>query len=111
MRIDRFDKDLATGSYDLLALDILSERPAYAYEIVRAIFEQSRHLIRWREGTAYRVLHHLEKQRLVTSHWRGAKNGRQRRYYEITGRGRRAYRQQRAQWRSFSAAVNALLGL
>ncbi len=30
MKIDRFGKDLATGSYDLLALDILNEGPAYA---------------------------------------------------------------------------------
>lgn len=110
MGIDRFNKDLATGSYDLLVLDILNERPAYVYEIVREIFEQSGHRIRWREGTAYRVLHDLEKQGLVTGQWRGPKTGRQRKYYQLTARGRRAYQQQRAQWRQFSKAVNALLG-
>ena len=91
-------------------MDILNERPAYAYEIVREIFEQSHHTIRWHEGTAYRVLHHLERQGFATSHWRTPKPGRERRYYTLTTRGRRAYQQQRAQWRAFSTAVNALLG-
>ncbi len=77
---------------------------------MREIFEQSRHRIRWREGTVYRVLHHLERQGLVTGHWRGRKGRRRRKYYELTARGRRAYQEQRAQWRAFSSAVNALLG-
>jgi len=110
MRVDKFGKDLATGSYDLLVMDILNKKPAYAYEIVREISERSRHAIRWREGTVYRVLYHLEKQGFATSHWRGPKTGRQRRYYAITTRGRRAWQTQRAQWRQFSRALNALLG-
>ena len=110
MSMDRFGKDLATGSYDLLVLNILNKKPAYAYEIVREISVRSRQTIRWREGTVYRVLYHLEKQGFATSHWHGPKTGRQRRYYTITARGRRAWQTQRSQWRQFSRAVNALLG-
>ena len=64
MRIDQFGKDLATGSYDLVMLDILNRKPAYAYGIVREIFEKSKGTTRWHEGTVYHVLHHLEKQGL-----------------------------------------------
>ena len=109
MKLDPFNKDLVTGSYDLVALDILSKNPLYAYGMIRNIFEQSRHLIRWREGTAYRMLHDLERRGLVTSGWRGPKRGRQRRYYQLTTRGRRALQEQRRQWKEFSRTLNAML--
>ena len=109
MTIDAFGKDLATGSYDLVALDILSDGPIYAYGMIRKIFEQSRHQIRWHQGTAYRVLHHLERQGLVTSRWQGPKTGRRRKYYQLTEQGRRAWKQRRAQWREFSRALTALI--
>jgi PadR family transcriptional regulator PadR len=111
MSLDRFGKDLATGSYDLLVLHILSKKPAYAYGVVREISGRLRQTIRWHEGTVYRVLYHLEKQGLATSRWQGPKDGRQRRYYIITAHGRRVYQHHRGHWRAFSSAVNTLLGL
>jgi len=104
-----FPKDLATGSYDLVALDTLSRGPVYVYGLVRTIFERSNHTIRWHEGTAYRVLHDLERRGLATSVWQGPKDGRQRRYYRLTPRGRRAVQQLRRQWHDFTLAINALL--
>lgn len=111
MKIDRFAKDLVTGSYDLLVLDVLRERPAYGYEIVRRIAKQSKQIIRWHFGTVYHVLHHLERQGLATSRWKSLGRRRERKYYRLTTRGRVAWRQQRAQWQAFSKAVNTLLGL
>jgi PadR family transcriptional regulator PadR len=111
MATDQFAKDLATGSYGLVVLDILRDGPAYGYQIVRRVSEQSRHTIRWRLTTAYRVLRHLEKRGLVVSQWRKAGRRRERKYYCITARGQRVWRTRRAQWRHFSAALNALLGL
>jgi DNA-binding PadR family transcriptional regulator len=107
MNADRFTKDLAAGSYDLIVLDVLRDGPAYGYGIVRRIAEQSRHTIRWHLGTVYHVLHHLEKQGLVTSRWE--KTSHERKYYRLTPRGRAAWRRQRAQWRAFTASVNGLL--
>ena len=111
MRIDQFGKDMATGSYDLVVLGMLKRKPAYAYGIVREIFEKSKGTTRWHEGTVYHVLHHLEKQGLVTSNWQGLKTGRPRRYYRLTGRGRRAWRMWQDQWKQFSRDLNVLLGL
>jgi DNA-binding PadR family transcriptional regulator len=53
----------------------------------------------------------LEKRGLLTSEWKGPKHGRQRRYYRLTARGQRLWREQRDYWRTFARAVNALLGL
>ena len=126
MNRDEFARNLAAGTYDLIVLDVLRDGPSYGYGIVKRISEQSKHTIRWHEGTLYPVLHRLEKRGLLTSEWKnppslrkgsgfqrgtGPKHGRQRRYYRLTARGQRLWRDQRDHWRAFSRGVNALLGL
>ena len=125
MNRNEFARNLAAGTYDLIVLDVLRDGPSYGYGIVKRIFEQSKHTIRWHQGTLYPVLHRLEKRGLLTSEWvgpptqgdkqlrRGAakKTGRQRRYYRLTARGERLWREQRDHWRAFSRGVNDLLGL
>jgi PadR family transcriptional regulator PadR len=109
--INPFPKDLVAGSYDLIILDVLRDGAAYGYGIRRRIHEQSKGAFLWRVGTIYNVLHHLERQKLVTSEWRGPKQGRQRRYYRLTARGRQAWRQQRRDWKAFVAAIHAVLSI
>ena len=126
MNRDEFARNLAAGTYDLIVLDVLRDGSSYGYGIVKRIFEQSKHTIRWHQGTLYPVLHRLEKRGLLTSEWKGPpslrkhselrrgkcpKHGRQRRYYRLTVLGQRLWREERGQWRSFSHGVNALLGL
>jgi DNA-binding PadR family transcriptional regulator len=111
MATDQFSKDLATGSHDLVILNILRDRPAYGYEIVRRVLERSRHTVLWRQATVHRVLRHLETQGFVVSQWRKAGRHRERKYYRLTVRGQRAWRTRRVQWRRFSTLLNALLGL
>ena len=102
-------KALATGSYDLVALHMLSGGPAYVYEMIRQISELTNYTVCWREGTAYRLLHDLERRGLVRSAWQGPSEGRQRRYYQLTARGQRALRQRRHQWRDFRDTLDKLL--
>lgn len=109
MKHDEFERNLAAGTYDLIVLDVLRDGPSYGYGILKRIFEQSKGVIRWQEGTLYPVLHHLEKQGLVTGQWQKPKKGHARKYYRLTAKGRAAWRVQRDQWRTFSQAVNALL--
>lgn len=125
MNRNEFARNLAAGTYGLIVLDMLRDEPGYGYGIVKRIFEQSRHTIHWRQGTLYPVLHRLEEQGLVTSAWKGPpsrgrsplrrgegpRTGRRRRYYQLTKRGHRLWREQCGQWRTFSSSINALLGL
>ena len=110
MNRDEFARNLAAGTYDLIVLDVLHDGPNYGYAIMKRIFEQSKQTIRWHEGTLYPVLHRLEKRGLLVSQWKTPKRSRQRRYYRLTARGQRLWREQREQWCTFSSAVNALLG-
>jgi PadR family transcriptional regulator PadR len=111
MNTDQFHKDLATGTYDLLVLDVLRGGPGYGYEILKHIFEQSHRTIRWHKGTLYKVLRDLERRDLVASRWQPAGRCRARRYYRLTARGQRAWRTRREQWEKFTQVVNALLGI
>jgi len=108
---DEFARNLAAGTYDLIVLDILHDEPSYGYGIVKRVFEQSKQTIRWHEGTLYPVLHRLERRGLLASKRKGPKAGRQRRYYRLTARGQRLWREHREQWRTFSQTINGLLGL
>ena len=65
--------------------------------------------LNWQDGTIYPVLRHLEQQGLVTSKWQHPKEGRQRRYYRLTPRGRRVCQQLRHQWTTSTRAITALL--
>lgn len=109
MTTDRFAKDLATGSYDLLVLNALHKRRMYGYEIVRIVATRSKQTVRWHFGTVYHVLHDLERRGLIRSRWESAGRNRERRYYRLTARGETARRRQCAQWRAFSQFVNDLL--
>jgi len=126
MNRNEFARNLAAGTYGLIVLDVLRDGPSYGYGIVKRIFEQSKGTIRWHEGTLYPVLHRLERRGLLTSQWKGppslrkrselrrgegSKRGRQRRYYRLTARGQRLWREERDHWRAFSRNVNGLLGL
>ena len=109
MKRDEFARNLAAGTYDLIVLDILRDGPNYGYGIRQRIFARSKGTLNWQDGTLYPVLRHLEKQGLVTSKWQNPKEGRQRRYYRLTPRGRRVCQQLRHQWTTSTQAITALL--
>ena len=60
------------------------------------------------EGTVYPVLHRLEADGLLSSAW-STVAGRRRRVYRLTRSGQKALAKREAEWRSFSAAVDAVL--
>ena len=82
-------REATPGGLDLLVLHLLSEREMYGYEIVTELANRS---------NAVAVTAYEEK-----------KEGRTRRYYRLTRRGRGRLRQQEEEWQSYAAAVNAVL--
>jgi len=91
-------KDLVAASARPLLLSILAEGESYGYEIIRSVRELSGGRIEWSDGMLYPVLHRLEAEGLIESEWRRAESGRERKYYRLSGDGRKAMRSERAQW-------------
>jgi PadR family transcriptional regulator PadR len=104
-----FDRELVKGTTVPIVLRLLSEREMYGYEIVKLVNERTDGLFRWKEGTLYPCLHGLEADGLLTARWRQAPNGKQRKYYRITPKGRAALSAKSEEWRQFAHGVNLLL--
>ena len=60
-------------------------------------------------GTLYPALMRLEKRGLVAVSWRPSTSGPARKYYELTDAGHTELTARRAEWRTFSTAVGALI--
>ena len=60
------------------------------------------------EGTIYPSLYRLERKGFVSSIWKSV-DGRRRRFYSLTRSGTRELERQRADWQSFSRAMEAFV--
>jgi hypothetical protein len=59
----------------------------------------------------YPVLHRLEEQGFITSHWQESEAGRKRKYYALKLAGRKALREQKEQWQLVHATLGKLWGV
>lgn len=91
-------RDLVAASSKPLVLSILSEGESYGYEIIQKVRALSDEEIKWTDGMLYPVLHRLEREGLIVSEWKNAESGRERKYYQLSLKGRKALSAERQQW-------------
>ena len=102
-------RELMKGSSDSLLLCLMAQKPMYGYQIIKELESKSQGYFKFKEGTLYPALHRLEKAGLILSHWQTLPNGRQRRYYYITDKGRQALAAEKIQWQEFLTAMNLII--
>jgi DNA-binding PadR family transcriptional regulator len=102
------NKDLVAASSTPIVLAILAERDSYGYAILKRVQELSDGRLEWTDGMLYPVLHRLERQGLVEARWEVAENGRRRKYYGITPRGREQLSEERRQWLAVDATLRGI---
>ncbi len=105
-----FDREFLTGTVGVLILSLLGERAMYAYEMLQEAERRSAGTFRLKEGTIYPALHQMERAGLVHATWRDSPEGRSRKYYALTAKGRRQAQSKRRQWDGLLAAMRAILG-
>ena len=105
----KFRKELVGATGTMLILSILSRGAAHGYEITRRLEEQSEGILEQSEGTLYPALHKLEKSGLIKGDWQTTQNGRRRRVYALTRKGRGQLSDQSSEWKIYSKAVNRTL--
>jgi PadR family transcriptional regulator PadR len=103
------DRELLKGSVSLLLLSLLSRGEMYGYEILHEASRRSANRFALKEGTLYPALHQLEKRTLIRAEWRTGENGRERKYYSLTAKGRKAAIDYEKQWQHLAGAVKAVL--
>jgi PadR family transcriptional regulator, regulatory protein PadR len=103
-----FSRDLMRGSLDLMILSVLAEGPLYGYLIQKRLREASGNLVRLQAGTLYPLLHRLENGGAIVSRWEQS-GGRDRKWYELTDKGRRLLRHQAVEWERYASCMQELL--
>ena len=102
-------RDLIKGSSDSLLLCLIEQQPMYGYQIIKELDTRSQGYFKFKEGTLYPALHRLEKSGLLLGNWQMLPNGRQRRYYYITDKGRAKLAVDRIQWHDFLNAMELII--
>lgn len=96
---------LKKGTLDMCVLAVLARGDSYAYELVSTLSET----MEISEGTIYPLMRRLQAEAWVSTYLVESSSGPPRKYYSLTGTGRRSLLEMEDEWRSFVAEVNGVL--
>jgi PadR family transcriptional regulator PadR len=100
---------LVQGTLDLLVLRTLASGTNHGYGIATMVHERTDGNLAIEDAALYQALHRLDRQGLVEAAWGPSENNRRARYYTLTPAGRKRLREETANWRRYSRAVEAVL--
>lgn len=100
---------LVQGTLDLLVLRTLASSPMHGYGIATLVHQRTGGDLAIEDAALYQALHRLDRQGFVEAEWRPSENNRRARYYTLTPAGRKRLREETANWRRYSRAVEAVL--
>ena len=101
--------DLVQGTLDLLILRVLALEPMHGWAIAQRIRQMSSEQLRVGQSALYPALHKLEHQGWIGSEWALSENNRRAKYYKLTAAGRKALKNETAQWERLSAAISMVV--
>lgn len=101
-------QEILKGSSEILVLSVLSDGPLHGYSISRKIRESTGGQFDFSEGTLYPVLHRLQREGLLDAYWQES-DGRRRKCYTVTAKGKRAFKDQREALRVFMKTLEGAL--
>ena len=106
-------QQMRKGTTTVVILKLLVDEgePMYRYQIIRRLEEKSGGYFEFKEGLIYPRLHQMEREGLLRSKWLGEAGTRRRKVYTVTEVGNRRLAEELAQWRSFTATLNQMLGI
>jgi PadR family transcriptional regulator PadR len=97
--------DLLQGTLDLLILRTLQLEPQHGWGIARRIQQLTRGTFDVKPGSMFPALKRLEEKGWIAATWGTSDNGRQAKFYALTGTGRRQLREELAHWRRITAGI------
>jgi len=112
-RDEKFEKDLITGLISLILLAVCdrSKEPMYGYQIAKEMEDSAETGVALKQGTIYPVLRSMEKKGYLKSHLKASESGPPRKYYSITGKGRRKLEVWKEAWYRTESFVNSMVGV
>lgn len=104
----KIERELMRGAGPTAVLHILSSGERYGYELVEQLSLRTEGVLAMGQSTLYPLLYNLEAKGLVKAEERTAPNGRRRRYYTLTGKGKKQLAKDRKSWASLAQAMRQL---
>ena len=101
--------DLLQGTLDLLILRTLRLGALHGWGISKLVQELSGDVLQINQGSLYPALYRLEERGLISGEWGISPEGRKAKFYSLTEKGRAHLATERATWRAFAGAVEAVL--
>jgi PadR family transcriptional regulator, regulatory protein PadR len=101
--------DLLQGTLDLLILRTLRLGALHGWGISKLVQELSGDVLQVNQGSLYPALYRLEERGLIAGEWGISPEGRKAKFYSLTEKGRTQLAAERATWRAFAGAVEAVL--
>lgn len=103
--------ELPQGTLDLLILKIVAFGPVHGYAIAQRLEQVSRGVVQVPQGSLYPALHRLENRGLLAADWKNTDTGREAKFYQLTGKGRKQLEAEAADWQRLIDAVGLILGM
>ncbi len=103
------DKNTVSGNTAMLLLQLLSEKDMYGYEMIETLRSRSNQVFELKAGTLYPLLHTLESEGSLTVYEQEFQ-GKLRKYYQITRRGRERLEEKKKEWNDYRNAVTQVIG-
>jgi PadR family transcriptional regulator PadR len=104
----KIERELMRGAGPTAVLRLLSGKTMYGYELVEALSRQTDGVLAMGQSTLYPMLYNLEAKGYIEAEWRQADSGRDRKYYSLTGKGKKRLDTDTEAWRALTKAMAAL---
>jgi PadR family transcriptional regulator PadR len=104
----RIERELMRGAGPAAVMRLLEGGEKYGYELIQALDRQSNGVLAMGQSTLYPLLYNLQAKGLLVSRVQTMPNGRPRRYYRLTDKGKRQLARDRRQWEALSLAMGQL---
>ena len=104
----RLEREIMRGAGPTAVMQLLSSGEKYGYELVETLSQQTDGVLKLGQSTLYPMLYNLEAKGVLSSTEKPGPNGRQRRYYRLTAKGKKKLESDRKQWLALFQAMGAL---
>lgn len=101
--------DIIRGHTETIILRHLLDRDSYGYEINKSIQEHTQNRYEMKEATLYSAFRRMEQAGLIASYWGDETSGARRRYYTLTGEGRKTYLKNKEEWEEAKQLIDQLI--
>ncbi|HFK5570851.1 PadR family transcriptional regulator [Elizabethkingia meningoseptica] len=109
--MSRKNNKLYKGTLQNIILKLLAQEvKMYGYQMTQRAKELTKGELEMTEGALYPLLHKLEDDGMITSEIQNI-NGRDRKYYLLTDKGKRQQAEQEAEMKSYILNLNAIFNI